>query len=128
MALHTDTQIYKATYELSLLVEQVVANMRRSYKATLGTHLRQQCFDLVMSVYKANSSSDRPPIIRGMREDIEAINLSLRLASDLREFPRPKYARAVELVESIGRQATGWLKHSENALVARPSRRSGQRA
>jgi len=128
MALHTDTQIYKTTYELSLLVEKVVSNMKRNYKTTLGAHLRGQCFDLVMSVYRANSSSDRTPIIRAMREDIEAVNLSLRLAVDLREFPRSQYAKAVELIDSIGRQATGWLKHSENALAASPSRRSGQRA
>lgn len=128
MALHTDTRIFKVTYDLSLLVTKLVANMPRNYKADFGAGLRQQCFELVMLVYRANSASDRPPIIRILREGIEAANLSLRLASDLRLISRGQYGEAIALTDSIGRQATGWLKHSENALDAPSSRRQGQRA
>ncbi|MBN9640395.1 MAG: four helix bundle protein [Achromobacter sp.] len=128
MALHTDTKIFKATYDLSLLVEKLVANMPRNYKAVFGKRLHAQSFDLVMQVYRANSATDRPPLIRALREGVEATNLSLRLAVDLRLISRPQYGQAIELTDSIGRQATGWLKHSENALAAPPSRRPGQRA
>lgn len=128
MALHTDTKIYKATYDLSLLVEKLVANMPRNYKAVFGKRLHEQSFDLVMLVYRANTATDRAPLIRILREGVEAANLSLRLASDLRLISRGQYGEAIALTDSIGRQATGWLKHSENALVAPSSRRQGQRA
>jgi len=128
MALHTDTRIFKATYDLSLLVTKLVANMPRNYKADFGANLRRQCFDLVMQVYRANSAADRPPLIRSLREGVEAANLSLRLASDLHLISRGQYGKAIELTDSIGRQATGWLKHSENALAAPSPRRQGQRA
>lgn len=128
MALHTETKIYKATYALSLLVEKLVANMPRNYKAAFGRRLHEQSFELVMLVYRANSAADRPPIIRVLREEVEATNLSLRLASDLRLISRGQYGEAIALTDSIGRQATGWLKHSENALAAPSSRRQGQRA
>ena len=88
MALHTETKIYKSTYDLSLLVEKLVANMPRNYKAVFGKRLHEQSFELVMQVYRANSASDRPPIIRLLREGVEATNLSLRLASDLRLISR----------------------------------------
>jgi len=128
MALHTDTKIYKATYDLSLLVEKLVANMPRNYKAVFGKRLHEQSFDLVMQVYRANTAADRAPLIRVLREGVEAANLSLRLASDLRLISRGQYGEAIALTDSIGRQATGWLKHSENALAAPSSRRQGQRA
>lgn len=128
MALHTDTKIFKVTYDLSLLVTRYVANMPRNYKADFGADLRKQCFELVALVYRANSASDRPPVIRILRERVVAVDLSLRLAVDLRLISRGQYGEAIALTDSIGRQATGWLKHSENALAAPPSRRLGQRA
>lgn len=128
MALHTDTKIFKATYDLSLLVTKLVANMPRNYKADFGADLRKQCFELVALVYRANSASDRPPVIRILRERVVAVDLSLRLAVDLRLISRGQYGEAIALTDNIGRQATGWLKHSENALAAPPSWRPGQRA
>ncbi|AUT46979.1 four helix bundle protein [Achromobacter sp. AONIH1] len=126
MALHTDTKIFKVTYDLSLLVTKFVANMPRNYKADFGADLRKQCFELVALVYRANSASDRPPVIRILRERVVAVDLSLRLATDLRLISRGQYGEAIALTDSIGRQATGWLKHSENALAAPSSRRQGQ--
>ncbi|MFY3082001.1 four helix bundle protein [Achromobacter xylosoxidans] len=128
MALHTDTKIFKATYDLSLLVTKLVANMPRNYKADFGADLRKQCFELVALVYRANSASDRPPVIRILRERVITVDLSLRLAVDLRLISRGQYGEAIALTDGIGRQATGWLKHSENALAASPPRRPGQRA
>ncbi|WP_353630670.1 four helix bundle protein [Achromobacter xylosoxidans] len=128
MALHTDTKIFKATYDLSLLVTKLVANMPRNYKADFGAELRKQCFELVALVYRANSASDRPPVIRILRERVVAVDLSLRLAVDLRLISRGQYGEAIALTDDIGRQATGWLKHSENALAAPPPRRPSQRA
>ena len=43
MALHTDTEIYKSTYDLSKLVTQLVANMPRNFKADFGAELRRRC-------------------------------------------------------------------------------------
>lgn len=126
MALHTDTEIYKATYDLAKLVTELVANMPRNYKADFGAELRRRCMALVMRTYEANTTEDKPPVLQRMRQEVEAVNLCLRLAVDLRLVSRPQYARAIALTDSIGKQATGWQKHSERALVTAPSRRAGQ--
>lgn len=128
MALHTDTEIYRATYDLCKLVTELVANMQRNYKADFGAELRKRCMALVMRTYEANTSEDKAPILRRMRQEVEAVNLSLRLAKDIRQISIKQYARAIAITESIGKQATGWLKHSESALAAGLSRQSGQRA
>lgn len=126
MALHTDTAIYKATYDLSRLATELVANMPRNYKADFGAELRRRCMALVMRTYEANTTEEKPPVLRRMRQEVEAVNLSLRLAVDLRLISRNQYARAITMTESIGKQATGWQKHSESALAAGLSRQSGQ--
>lgn len=128
MALHTETEIYKATYDLSKLVTELVANMPRNYKADFGAELRRRCMALVMRTYEANTSEDKAPILQRMRQEVEAVNLSLRLAVDLKLISRPQYARAIAMTAGIGKQATGWQRHSESALVAGPSRQPGQRA
>ena len=128
MALHTDTGIYKATYDLCKLVTELVASMPRNYKADFGAELRRRCMALVMRTYEANTSEDKAPVLQRMRQEVEAVNLSLRLAVDLKQISRPQYARAIAMTASIGKQATGWQRHSESALVAEPSRQPGQRA
>lgn len=57
MALHTDTEIYRSTYDLAKLVTTLVANMPRNYKADFGTELRRRCMALVMRTYEANSGN-----------------------------------------------------------------------
>ena len=128
MALHTDTEIYKATYALSQLTTQLVANMPRNYKADFGADLRKRCMALVMRTYKANTTEDKPQVLQLMREEVEEANLAFRLAVDLKLISVKQYARAIALTESIGKQATGWQKHSERALAAGLSRQSGQGA
>lgn len=84
MALHTDTEIYKSTYDLSKLVTLLVANMPRNFKADFGAELRRRCMALVMRTYEANTSVDKAAVLQRMRMEIETVNLSLRLAVDLR--------------------------------------------
>lgn len=82
MALHTSTDIYKATYDLCQLVTQLVAGMPRNYKADFGAELRRRCMALVMRTYEANTADveHRVPILQRMRQEVEAVNLSLRLS------------------------------------------------
>lgn len=126
MALHTDTEIYRATYDLTKMVTAYVANMERNYRADFGAELRRRCMTLVMRTYEANTSDDKPPILRRMRQEVEAVNLSLRLAKDLKQISNKQYGNAIALTASIARQATGWQRQSESALVAESSRRPGQ--
>ena len=126
MALHTDTEIYRATYSLVQLVTQLVSGMPRNYKADFGAELRRRCMGLVMRVYEANTAEadERPTVLRRMRSEVEAVNLSLRLARDLRLISSGQYARTIAITESIAKQATGWQKHTESRLS--PARHGGR--
>jgi hypothetical protein len=127
MALHTDTDLYKATYELTLLVTKFVAMMPRNFRADFGTDLRHDCARLVRRVYQTNTSGDKVTPLRTLREELAGVDLSLRLAMDLRLISHGQYGQAIGITTSISKQATGWQHSSEKALVSPPSRRSGQR-
>ncbi|WP_202396531.1 four helix bundle protein, partial [Delftia sp. CH05] len=110
------------------LVTHLVANMPRNFKADFGAGMRRQCMALVMRTYQANTSQEKAPILGLMREEVEVINLSLRLAVDLRLISHKQFARAIALTTSISKQATGWQKHSERAPAAGLSRQVGHGA
>lgn len=124
MALHSELSIYAPTRDLSKLISQVVANMQRDFKFTLGKRLDDQCFDLAMDIYRANSSDNRVQIIQGMREKVVAIELSMRLALDLKRMAPKQYARGIQLTNNIGKQLTGWKKSSETRQM--PNRQGGR--
>lgn len=100
--------------------------MPRNYKADFGADLRKGCMTLVRRTYQANTTEDKTPVLQRMREEVEAVNLSLRLSVDLKLISINQYGRAIAITDSIGKQATGWQKHSERALAAGLSRQSGQ--
>ena len=127
MGLHTETAIYRSTYELAQLVTRLVSQMPRNYKPTLGMDLQRLCLKLVMRVYEANGADrrekdlvllahERIKTLAVMRKEIEAANLMARLAKDLRLISNGQYSQAIKLLSDIGKQATGWIKHTESRL------------
>lgn len=72
--------------------------------------------DLGVLVFKANSedsdSSSRVAIIKQIQERIVSIELLMRLCKDLGQLKIKHFSSACEILESLGKQATGWLKSS----------------
>ena len=54
MARYEHLPIYKTAMDLTVYLEQVVRNVSRYHKYTLGTDLRQQSRELVTVIIRAN--------------------------------------------------------------------------
>lgn len=54
MAIHTDLAIYKACYELLSLSTDLVKNMPRDFKASMGRKIHEECIDMLVLVARAN--------------------------------------------------------------------------
>lgn len=117
MALHTQLPIYKVTYDLLLLVNELVRNMARDFKSSLGGELRSECVTAVILIYRANSASVKTPHLVELLERLQVIELTLRVSCDLRLISKGQYAKAIALTDQIGKQAQGWRKHSASAPV-----------
>ena len=116
MARYEHLPIYKAALDLTVHFEQVVAGFSRYHKYTLGTELREGSRGVLLQVLKANNAGDqaaRQAELLALRERIEALTMTLRVAKEVKAFKSfAGYLHAIEQVGSLARQNEGWFKHT----------------
>jgi hypothetical protein len=118
MALHSTLPIYQVTYQLLVVATEVTRHMPRDFKASMGGKVREECLELVLLIYRANSAADKVPHLDRLLEHLQVAELLFRLAKDLRLIGTKQYATAIELTSAIGKQASGWRKYSAKAPAA----------
>lgn len=116
MALHTQLPIYKAAYGLLDVVTDLVKNMARDFKRSIGEKINAECIEIMVLVFRANVAADKSPHLAELLERLQVIELLLRLSMDKRLISRPGYAKAIELTTGIGKQANGWKKFANRPL------------
>jgi hypothetical protein len=105
--------IYKTAYELLETTVKVTKEFPRDFKFSLGDKIRSEVIDLVVFIFKANSSkNERIEHAKKILERIEVIELLVRLTKDLRLITVKQFSEIVFLSDSLGRQAQGWIKHT----------------
>lgn len=114
MATHTQLSIYKAAYDLLDVVTDLVKNMNRDFKRSIGEKISNECIEITVLVFRANVAQEKEPYLLKLIERLQVIELMIRLAMDKRLISRPAYAKAIELSTSIGKQANGWRRASAN--------------
>jgi hypothetical protein len=116
MALHTETKIYQAAYGLLGVATDYVKNMPRSVKPIFGEGICTRCLELVLLIADANSkpNQERLPLILSILQRVVALEVLMRLCRDKQYISLKQYAAAIVLTTSVGRQATGWKKWTEN--------------
>ena len=116
MARYEHLPIYKAALDLTVHFEQVVAGFSRYHKYTLGTELREGSRGVLLQVLKANNAASAPARqaeLLALRERIEALTMTLRVAKEVKAFKSfAGYLHAIEQVGSVARQNEGWFKHT----------------
>jgi hypothetical protein len=110
MAQYEHLPIYKATYDFTLNVMHAVKQFPREYKHSLGERLRNECLDLVLLIYRANSSQNKKNHIEGILEKVPVVNMLLRLSMDLRILSYKRYGDLLLTLNSVGKQASGWIR------------------
>lgn len=110
MSLHVNLPIYRVAYALADLAFDLIKNMPRDVKQVIGGELRDQCLTLIVLIYKANASKDKQSHLSELIERLQVVEPLLRLSRDKRFISTHQYARAIQLTDNIGRQASGWRK------------------
>lgn len=109
--------IYKASYDLVKLITEATGNFKRDFRPTLGKRLQDETFELILHVCKANAASEKLAHIENVLEQISVLEMLTQLAFDLGLFSTKGFSDAVDLMESIGRQAGGWKKHARTGRL-----------
>ena len=113
MAQYKHLPIYKTTYELLEMVTRKTKDFPRDFKYSLGDKLRNECIELVIFIYKANTlRQQRKEHLQQILERVQVIELMLRLSRDLRLFNVVAFSEIVLLTDSLARQAQGWITYT----------------
>lgn len=105
--------ILKSTYTLLQLTTRVLAGFTRDFKYSLGDKLRNEVVSLVLFVCKAKScNADREALVVQITEQLQVINLLVRISKDMRLVTVKQFSEVVVLTDSIGRQAQDLVKSS----------------
>jgi hypothetical protein len=111
MARYEHLPIYKQALDVAVHFEKVVAGFSRYHKYTLGTELRNQSRAVVALIVKANAARDKGPHLMRLRESLDELLISLRIAKEAKAFKSFKsFQYAIEQVVSVCRQNEGWLR------------------
>ncbi len=112
MALFYNLPVYKDTYKLILLVYEITKEFPREYKYTLGQDMKRDGLQLVRSIYRANRSVNKKVYLEEFLDNFEILKLEIRLCIDLKILTIKMQSQTAALLESIGKQITGWKKVS----------------
>ena len=116
MANHQSLPIYKAAYDLLDVVTDMVKNMNRDFKRSIGEKIANECIEITVLVFRANVAQEKEPYLLRLVERLQVIELMIRLGMDKRLISHGAYAKAVEMTTSIGKQANGWRRAASRPL------------
>jgi hypothetical protein len=108
MALYYDLPVYRDTYKLILKIFEVTKDVPKEYKYTLGQDMKRDALQLVRSIYRANKSTAKRVHLEAFLDEFE-----LRLCTDMKVLSFKKQAELTVLMDSIGKQVTGWRNASQ---------------
>jgi hypothetical protein len=97
-------------------VTDMVKNMPRDFKRSIGEKISTECIEIMVLVFRANVAVDKSPHLTELLERLQVIELLLRLGMDKRLISGKAYAGSVEQTTSIGKQASGWKNAAHRPL------------
>jgi len=110
MATYDNLPVYKSSYDLLLVVFELVKHFKKEYKYTLWDTIKREIINLISNIYKANRKKDKTKNIALWREKVELLRLYFRLWKDLKIISLKKFIDINVLLESISKQLTAWQK------------------
>jgi len=108
MSLYYDLKVFKDVYNLILKIFEYTEGFPREYKYTLGQDMKRDSIILVRSIYRANKTKNKMEYLEAFLDDFEILKIEVRLCVDMRILSIRKQAELASLMESIGKQITGW--------------------
>lgn len=108
LALYYDLPVFKDVYKLVLKVFEYTKDFPREYKHTLGQDMKRDAIQLVRSIYRANKAKEKQVYLEAFLDDFELLKFEIRLSVDMKILAIRKQAELSGLMDSIGKQITGW--------------------
>lgn len=109
--------VYKASYDLTLMIFYVVKKYSKEFKYTLWEQIKKDSLSLIATVYKANIFLEKWPIIQEARWYLQSLRVLLRLSKDLHIINIEKFIQLQESIEVISKQLVAREKSQKTRLL-----------
>ena len=111
MALSEQLPIYKAAYDLLEKLIELSKELPKFYRYSLGVRMVDLNLDILGQIYRANMDmANRQQALTEMLISYRQLEMLLRVCYNQKAFSTGHYAVYMQLLDSIGRQATAWRK------------------
>lgn len=120
MAAANTLPIYRTAMKLVQHLHQCTKKAPRELRYTLVQRLMDECVEVCVDAADANraSGAQRARAIERLAGRIVRVEVLTAVALEQRCVSIPAAAIAMEHVESLGRQATGWAKSMKTSVTA----------
>ena len=111
MALHHQLPIHRKGSELLGVVARIHAQMPRGFKRTVGDKIVSHCSEMLdlMALANATKGAERAQHLGDILKHNRAATVWLRVGFDLRAVSTDPWSNAIQMLDSVGKQAQGWL-------------------
>jgi len=118
--MHTDLPIHKTGSDLLGLATLILVKMHRDYKRAVGEKIVSNCSDMLnlMALANATRGQQRAQHLQAILVHQRAAIMWLRVALDLKAVAPSHWGKAIQMLESVSKQATGWLSKTRQPAPA----------
>lgn len=109
--------IFKASYDLLERLTTLAKELPKFFRYSIGTRMVDLCLDMLGQVYRANmSKTDRQQALTNLLISYRQLLMLLRVCYKQKALSTGRYAELMKLLDSIGRQATGWKNNGTDTV------------
>ena len=110
MAMHHKLPIHKTGSDLLVIATTILVKMDRNYKRAVGERIVSHCSDMLNLMALANAAKGQQRVLHLERllTHQRAATTWLRVAMELKVVAPSHWGKAIQMLESISKQATRW--------------------
>ena len=113
MAMHSDTDLYRAIAEFQKFVARRAPHLPRDVKRLYGERLVDESLNMLVTMRHANIAREaaKIPLLEELLDRLEICQAILRTLRELGHLPNTAFSEGLPLVASIGKQAVALRNH-----------------
>lgn len=113
MALHSDTELYRAIADLVKFTIRRAQHLPRGVKQLAGERLVDEALNMLVTMRHANIAREaaKLPLFEELLDRLEIVQALVRSLRELGHLPNSAYEESVPLTISIGKQAIALRNH-----------------
>jgi hypothetical protein len=110
----SDLSIIQKTYDLIKWYVPILNRLPRNHKFLLGDRMIVGLYDLLENLLKARYEQNKLPRLEALNSDLDILRYQTRLLLDFELVSVKRYEYVSELINAIGAELGGWVKHLKN--------------